>query len=105
MSSYQHAWSQFRRWRWVGFAALATMIASVGAFFAMAPRGVVASWMWLVNVLAPFLGLTWMYCAVRMELFKCPRCGDLFFRHSLWTGGLPFRRQCIHCDLKLFDKA
>jgi hypothetical protein len=93
--SYAQAWQDYRRrirnffiaWQggFVAVAALAVVVNALGApewtFMALA-----AAWM------AAFL-----WTAVRLQQFPCPRCGEPFFRKpfSYW----PFSRECRHCSL------
>jgi hypothetical protein len=105
MASYEREWSNFRRLRWAGFFALAFLCLSVLVFFTAMPRSSGASLSPLANDLFFVLGLGWLYCAVRLELFRCPRCRERYFYRDTLMNRSAVRRRCAHCGLELFSHA
>jgi hypothetical protein len=65
----------------------------------------------LAHVAAPWLVVPWMILSTitggRINLFRCPRCGELMFRtkppETDWPQPAmtnPFRKHCPHCGLR-----
>src|ERR1700683_651370 len=102
MALYDREWATFRRLRWVGIAFLAALILLTITSVAPMPRSRIASNLWLADDLFFGLGLGWLYCVVRLELFRCPRCGERYFYRTTLMDRSPFRRRCGHCQPKLF---
>jgi DNA-directed RNA polymerase subunit RPC12/RpoP len=46
--------------------------------------------------------VAWMVSMVRVELFRCPRCGKRFFMK--WYYSNMFARRCLHCGLPLWQE-
>jgi DNA-directed RNA polymerase subunit RPC12/RpoP len=50
------------------------------------------------------LAIAWMafflVASIRLQLFKCPRCGNRFFVKSWFRNDLA--RRCLHCKLKKY---
>jgi hypothetical protein len=47
--------------------------------------------------------LFWLVSAIRLEFFRCPRCGRPF--SMTWWINLSFlARRCVHCGLKKFSE-
>jgi hypothetical protein len=105
MATYEREWARFRRLRWIGFCALGLLCLSVVVFFTAMPRSSAASWIRPANDLFFVLGLGWLYCVIRLELFQCPRCGERYFYRNTLMDRSPFRRRCAHCELALFSIA
>jgi hypothetical protein len=88
-AQFATAWREYRRRRrWFLGAALAGVVIA-GLLTALSnrpPLGIVAFWA---------LGPAWIICimvvAVRLQLFKCPRC------HQPFSNGNPFAGSCLHC--------
>jgi hypothetical protein len=104
---YQRQWAQYRRWMWVGTAMFVLT-------FALGPgvgittshlRESLGEWVWLEKTMLYTFGLAWIYCLVRQQFFRCPRCANFFYHDTFWAGRLPFRQHCVHCDLKVFANA
>jgi len=104
MSPYGQRWQVYRRFRrdlllvsagffpWVlGVGVLAALVVShrLSAVF-----GVVAACLY-----AFFLGVVF----IRMEKFRCPRCGG-HFASSRWYTKSIFARKCVHCGLRKFGE-
>lgn len=76
--------------------------------------GAIFSWtaLMLIPLLAPetpLIGRHWWLLALpilawftiaslRITLWHCPRCGDLYFTRGIWFGNL-FIARCYHCGL------
>jgi hypothetical protein len=102
MSPYASDWVEFRRMRRIGIAFLVLCL-FCGTLFLTLARTSFASWSWLPQDLSGALGLAWMYCAVRLEFFRCPRCRERFFFRVTLMDRLPGSRTCKHCQLRLFE--
>jgi uncharacterized membrane protein len=94
-SQFVQAWEDYkRRVRWFfggwlgGFAVVALLAALLNRLS-------------LGEVALSLLGPTWIVLiivvAVRVQLFKCPRCHRQFFK-AFWYYS-PFARRCVHCGL------
>jgi hypothetical protein len=51
----------------------------------------------LCGIFALLWVLVFAVAAIRLTLFRCPRCRALF--HSTWWRHNPFSRNCLHCGL------
>jgi hypothetical protein len=95
---YRAAWADYRRrrqWFWGEY---------VGGFFALMALLELGQWLgWasLVEtgfaILSPVWMLVFVVVAIRLQLFKCPRCGLQFFK-TFWSYN-PFAKRCRHCGL------
>jgi hypothetical protein len=90
-AQFAAAWRDYRRrCRWFFGAALGGVViaALLVALANRPPLGIVLFWA---------LGPAWIICiivvAVRLQLFKCPRC------HLPFSNGNPFARNCLQCGL------
>ena len=105
MALYSAQWAQFRRWNRSGIAALiamASFFVSILWLSSSIPNSI------LVLVAGGCIALSWfslLYFAVRQDFFRCPRCGGRYFHRKWWAYRIPFRRNCVHCALKLYDAA
>lgn len=56
----------------------------------------------LVAGLLPFLAcvVVWNIANVMLLAWRCPRCGEPFFRRPLFLNS--FARRCLHCALPLY---
>ena len=49
----------------------------------------------------PFFGVLWLFTlgssVIHRQVFRCPRCGKLFFGKTLDC--LPFSPRCVYCGL------
>jgi len=55
-----------------------------------------------------FFGLAWLitlfYLSIRIGLFKCPRCGELFFEKCILGRFVGFyTNKCVHCGLQKYS--
>ena len=88
-------WDEYRRRRnlfWFAFFGYLPLVALVGVlsfrvFSTFAPAMIAAIAGVLVLVIA----------AQRALRFRCPRCGELFFKK--WMDQNGFARRCLHCGL------
>jgi hypothetical protein len=100
---YAAAWRRYRRWRWT-FWLLFVLYLPAPAILSRAmgcTRGsgtpiVVAAFAWMIA-----FGIV----GYQTGNFRCPRCGELFFRKfddRIWRRTWvqkPFARRCLHCGL------
>src|SRR5437867_2231180 len=94
-SQFEFAWRDYRRRRrwffgtWLGGFVI---VASLAAIFDRLSLRTAGFWI---------LGPAWMICflvgALRLQLFRCPRCHRPFF-NAYWYGN-PLARRCVHCGL------
>src|SRR5262245_24330837 len=89
------SWSYYRFWSRTSWLLLLTYLPGVitlGALFGLLfPRGnyiFLAFGVWVVAL--------WLV-GLRTLAFRCPRCGQPFFRTSWYHNG--FARECVHCGL------
>ena len=52
---------------------------------------------WLNLVIGTAWILGFSIAAMRLQLFKCPRCHNAFFKGAWYYW--PFARNCVHCSL------
>jgi hypothetical protein len=93
--SYADAWSDCRhRFRlfWlslvVGFLVAGSLIYVLSLFSA-------PSWLLLAISMCWIVGF--IYAAMRLQLFRCPRCQERFFSGTWYYW--PLARACVHCGL------
>ena len=80
-------------------------------FLLVFPTSMFAIWalVWLLSIIAPFEVVQWVYAIllvcfmlafvttiVRLQAFRCPRCGNRFFMG--WYRN-PFAKRCLRCGL------
>lgn len=94
-SDFALAWNDYhRRRRWFfgvwlgGFAILVTLDMLLSK---LPLRGLV------FDVLGPIWMIGFVIVAIRLSLFRCPRCHHRFF--TTWWHGNPLARKCLHCGL------
>lgn len=101
-ADYAAAWRELRlrrRLLWVlflgyipGVAALCFLVGGPVTSLGGSKQGEV-----VCAVIALLWILAFAVAAIRLTLFRCPRCRQLF--HSTWWRHNPFARNCLHCDL------
>jgi hypothetical protein len=101
-ADYPAAWRELRRRRrflWVlflgyipGVAALCFLVWLAVTMTAGSKQGEVAC-----AIIALLWILAFAAAAIRLTLFRCPRCHRLF--HSTWWRHNPFSHNCLHCGL------
>jgi hypothetical protein len=102
---YAEGWKRYRKFRrrqlivWL----LIFFCIAIGAIL---PHGVISQqWPgseWLVAILITGMFLFWIVSAIRLQLFRCPRCGERF--SGTWWYNLSFlARKCVHCKLPKFS--
>jgi ribosomal protein S27AE len=52
--------------------------------------------LWIDAILMACVGLAFITTIVRLQAFRCPRCGNRFFMG--WYKN-PFAKRCLHCGL------
>jgi len=85
-SDYADAWISYRRRRFVVFCLfLASMLEVRFAFF-------------VPGFFFALTFVTYFFIAAWLANWKCPRCGQAFFRAAFYRS-LMFGGRCFHCDL------
>jgi hypothetical protein len=93
--SYADAWSDYRHrsrlfWlTWVAGFLVAVSLTYLLSLF-RAP-----SWLFLGIAVGWIVGF--LYAAMRLQLFRCPRCRERFFSGTWYYW--PVARACVHCGL------
>jgi len=88
-------WSGYRRLRMVEFAALGTWLATFILIFAVPATHVLRPFWWALAP-GPFL---WLLIAnYRSTKWRCPRCGEPFFRRGFLRTDI-WAQECVHCGL------
>jgi|SRR5438270_5117107 len=97
--SMSDSWSAYRRRRnafllsWLGGAV-------VVAFFAFVAEQLLGRSAREISV--ALLAICWfamfVAAAIRLQRYRCPRCGHPFFLR-MWSPWWPFARHCVHCHL------
>lgn len=99
---YEEDWTEYRRIRnltfsiWLlglpvifGLSWLCSLIFPKIALFVFAPLGI--SWFAICA-----------YNGFRLQLFRCPRCGE-WFSATWWYNLSILARKCVHCGLPKFS--
>lgn len=99
---YEEDWAEYRRIR--NFTALVYLLGL--------PTFAVLSWLgslifpkMVLYVMTP-LGIGWfvvsVYNGFRLQLLRCPRCGE-WFSATWWYNLSVLARKCVHCGLPKFS--
>jgi len=92
---YTSEWSDYRKRRVQFFVAYLVVCPSLAVLAVGA--GQLAS----NDIIAPLIiapgGVAFLFTALRLSAFACPRCGKPFFHRGF--GGNPLTRNCLHCNL------
>ena len=103
MQDYQQAWRKYRQITKTGFIAL-------GLFFAIILTIVITSayfenllqFIFVPIIFAIFCLFIFIVNLIRIQYFRCPRCGEFFYKMSPFgTAGL--NNHCAFCNLKLYE--
>jgi hypothetical protein len=96
------AWRRYRRvsWAfWILFVFFLPGMAAINRAFGSAGGGAP------VLIAAPAWMIAFSVIGYQKSNFRCPRCGELFFRkfddrawRKVWVYN-PFARRCMHCGL------
>lgn len=103
---YKLVWGKYRFWwklywlctiPFVGFM-ISVALSDGKSFDALiAPHG----WTWVaVNILGICI-LVFAFTSLKVQFFRCPRCGELFNGSFFWINVLA--RQCRHCGLRKYE--
>jgi hypothetical protein len=100
VSNYQQEWQDYKRRRnqfWIVVGAylpicFAIALVSIKLFHSLVP-GFVAAFIWM--------GLLTI-SGIRIQAWRCPRCGKLFAGTWWYNLGLMARR-CVHCGLRKYE--
>ena len=99
---YQQAWQQYQRQgrMWIALFLL-YLPAVVGTamfclrYFDTPKPAIVVAILWM--------GLT-LWLGARINLWRCPRCGNMF-SGTMWRSKGIFAKQCVHCGLAKYGNA
>lgn len=100
MSDYQRDWQEYKQRRnqfWLVFAGYVPVCATVAfvsikLFHTLTP-GFVVAFFWI--------GL-FVVTGMRVQMWRCPRCGKWF--SATWWYNLSFlARRCVHCGLRKYE--
>jgi hypothetical protein len=92
---FTSGWEDYRtrrRWFFVAWLGGFVMVACLAALLNRLSLGNLAFW-----ALGPLWLIAFVTTALRLELFRCPRCHHRFFC-ARWYYNLLARR-CVHCGL------
>jgi len=97
---YQQAWQRYRLQGriWIALfvlyvpAVVGTALLSAHYWHSLMPA---------IAVAIVWMALT-MYLGVRINMWRCPRCGQPF-SGTLWRSKGIFARQCVHCGLEKYS--
>lgn len=97
-NSYEQQWLEYRKRRalfmfvFVGYGAIVAFISYLTQNLTYSHK--------LTNI----LGFTWflfMIVAIgRLQVWRCPRCGERFFMKFFWHN--IFASRCLHCGLEKY---
>ena len=100
-SDFAVAWNDYRRRRRWFFGVW------LGGFLVVALLASLLSKLSLDDLAFYVIGPAWMIgfviMAIRMSLFRCPRCHHRFF--STWWHNNPLARKCLHCGLPKWSES
>ena len=94
-SLYVNDWTEYRKRRFQFFVVY-LVVWPVGAVLTVAGGQFINSDLLAGLILAP-CGIAFVFAAIRLSAFSCPRCDMPFFHRFL--GGNPLTNQCLHCGL------
>jgi hypothetical protein len=103
--SYAESWRDYRRrvrlWWWSGLGGFAFMVLFM-LLAALLIQGLgISGFRPVIDVLFPVFGFAWLavfaVSTVRLQSWRCPRCGNSFFARGF--GRNPLARRCLHCGL------
>jgi hypothetical protein len=95
-------WDDYRRRRNQFLLVFPTGLFAVWAFiwlFSRVAPGQVMSWVFVI--LGILLMAAFIITGIRLQTFRCPRCGKFFFI-ACWYRTL-FARRCVHCKLPMWQ--
>jgi|SRR3989442_11728337 len=100
VQNYESDWREYRRLVrrclliWLGYLPVCGLAAYVGAKLLDSFKPVFVVWLFWVGLL--------LYYGNAVQGWRCPRCGEWFFRTS-WINW-PLARRCLHCGLPKYAK-
>jgi hypothetical protein len=102
MSDYQQEWQQYRKNRnqfWlvvVSYLPVVSIVAFISTRLFHTPiPGFVVALFWM--------GL-FAFTGIRVQMWRCPRCGEWF--SGTWWYNLGFlARRCVHCGLRKYENS
>jgi Zn ribbon nucleic-acid-binding protein len=99
MADAPDPWQEYRRRRNLFLFVFFAYVPLIGVFGVVAKH--VGTWATaIVYVISAGWIIFIVAAAIRLRLFKCPRCRSLFF--SKWWYGNVFARRCVHCGLSKY---
>jgi hypothetical protein len=99
MSDYQQNWEHYKTLRNQFSLAFAVQASIVIVFICFSDA--VRSNLVPCIALEGFCTLLFIIAAIRLQKFRCPRCGELFFAAAYYHN--VFAARCLHCELPKFS--
>ena len=101
MELYEEGWRRYRKRRiWV----LVIFVSYLPSIFLI---GTLSQWLFKTRTPASVAiaagWLLFMIMAIRIQLFRCPRCGETF-AGTWWYNWSFFASKCQHCGLRKFGQ-
>lgn len=100
MSDYQQEWQQYKRRRnqfWLVFVGYVPVCGAITLFsfelFHTFTPGFVVAFLWMA---------LFMFTGIRVQMWRCPRCGK-WFSATWWYNLGPLARRCVHCGLRKYE--
>jgi len=94
-ATLESAWGDYRRRRNSLVAAIVSWTALIPLVVLSPDTSIIGQYWWVIAL--PIF--VWVGVAsLRITLWRCPRCHDLYFTRGIWFGNL-FISRCYHCAL------
>src|SRR5262245_26733337 len=101
MNGFEQHWNEYRRRRKLFAFVFIGYMPAVGAV------AFLESWIFHRQSFAFVLAFGWMAAflvsGIRLNTWRCPRCGKWFF--ATWSYNNPFARRCVHCKLPKYSNS
>lgn len=101
-NDYRDHWQRYRRLRNINFVVVACYVPVTMAFALLGT--------WLLGSLVPgfvvagaFM-VTFMVLGIKLQAWRCPRCGKRFSAKWWYNKGL-MARKCVHCGLPKYTES
>jgi predicted RNA-binding Zn-ribbon protein involved in translation (DUF1610 family) len=95
LGDFHPSWASYKKRLAVAVALFLGYIPGVAAI-AIPLQRITGSDVWVPAVASGWM-VAWAVAVVRLNSFRCPRCGNVFHVRGLY--GNPFARNCLHCGL------
>ena len=100
---YQKQWQDYKRRRvtfWLVFVSyIPFMFLFVGVLGNLIKNSSFSGDIGFIGFI--FFGFVWTICGLRLQYWKCPRCGKAF--HTKWWWNNIFSSKCLHCKLPKYE--